>query len=105
MYDLCTCNDLDQIEFLVYYPKQKQKNNFTVKQVFGITARDSKEPLVEMLEILYEFGLCIKSVKQQHPRNFHEVGESHRSHAQVENRYYPPHRREDETSAMSMVNV
>ena len=32
---------------------------------------------------------------EQHPRNFHEADESHRSPPQVENRYLPPHRRED----------
>ena len=28
LYDLCTCSDLDQIEFLVYYPKQKVEKHF-----------------------------------------------------------------------------
>ena len=34
----------------------------------------------------------------QHPRNFQEAGGFHCSSIQVENRYLPPYRREDETS-------
>ena len=35
---------------------------------------------------------------EQHPRNLQEEGGYHRSSIQVENRYLPPHRREDGTS-------
>ena len=39
------------------------------------------------------------SLGGQHPRNFQEVGESHCSSTQGENRYLPPYRREDGTLA------
>ena len=37
-------------------------------------------------------------LRGQHPRNFHEVGESHCSPKQGENHDFPPHRRYDGTS-------
>ena len=59
---MCTRSDLDQIDFLEYYQKQKaEKQFYSHNQVFGITVEDSKQISGISVRILYEFGLCIKS--------------------------------------------